>query len=301
VEHQMYRASLILIVALVLSTMGLGNASAADAGDGSMDTLSAYLHGRQMPLVEARMITDGRGERSLLLYGFVATPYGKRDAEDQARDFLDDPDVAIVNRIKVKPELLTLGTATDNSNAQAGEQPAADTTQGYPEDNADQTATQTEDFPDVIGDREAYANQEQNDALLTGNGALIGGLPLALVILGSGSIFPPVMPYPIYYNRLPSPFGSPPVVVSAPPIFVRRSPFAPPPFRGFPPAFGPGISPFPAGPAPMFPATGGAPPFVTTINPGFGGFARPGFAAHGGFGGGFGGGGFRSGGFGGRR
>jgi uncharacterized membrane protein YgcG len=289
----MYRASLILIAALVLSIIGLGNALAADVADGSMDTLSAYLHGHSLPLVEARMITDGRGERSLLLYGYVATPYGKSDAEDQARDFLDDPDVEIVNRIKVKPELLTLGTPTDNSNAGTEEQPAADTAQGD-SDSADQTAAQTQDFPDVIGDREAYANQERDP--------MIGGMPLALVILGSGSIFPPIVPYPIYNNRLPSPFGSPPVVVSSPPIFVMRPPFSPPPttFRGFRPAFGPGISPFPAGPAPMFPATGGTPPFVTTINPGFGGFARPGFAVHGGFGGGgFGGGGFRGGGFGG--
>ena len=70
----MYRASLIPIAALVLSTMGLGNASATDSGDGSMDTLSAYLHGHRMPLVEARMITTDRGQRSLLLYGYVATP-----------------------------------------------------------------------------------------------------------------------------------------------------------------------------------------------------------------------------------
>jgi hypothetical protein len=39
-----------------------------------MDTLSAYLHGHRMPLVEARMITTDRGQRSLLLYGYVATP-----------------------------------------------------------------------------------------------------------------------------------------------------------------------------------------------------------------------------------
>ena len=291
----MYRASLILIAALVLCTIGLPNASAADAGDGSMDTLSAYLHGHRMPLVEARMITNERGERSLLLYGYVATPYGKSDAEDQARDFLDDPDVTIVNRIKVKPELLTLGTATDNSNAGTEAQPDASATQGDLEGDTDQTAAQTEDFPDVIGDREDYANQEQNDEMLTGNGALIGGLPLAMVILGSGSIFPPVLPYPIYYNRLPSSFASPPIVVPSPPIFVVRHSFGPQPFRGFPT----GVSPFPAGPAPMFPATGGAPPFVNTITPGFGGFARPGFV-HGGFGGGFGGG-FHGGGFGGRR
>jgi hypothetical protein len=260
------------------------------------------------------MLTDDSGGRSILLYGFVATPYGKDDAEEQARDFLDDPDVAIVNRIKIRPELLTLGT-TDNSNAGAEPQPAVDTGQADPENSADQTATQTQDFPDVIGDREAYANQESNDQMLTGNGALIGGMPLALVILGSGSVFPPIVPYPTYYNRLPS-YGPPSVVVSSPPFFVTRGFNPPPTFRGFPSAFGPGVSGFPAGPAPMFPATGGTPPFVSTVNPGVARFGAPGFAPHSGFagggfvgggfggrgfGGGFGGGAFRGGGFGGHR
>ena len=206
----------------------------------------------------------------------MATPYGKSDAEDQARDFLDDPDVTIVNRIKVKPELLTLGTATDNSNAHAEAQPDAGATQGDPEDNADQTATQTEDFPDVIGDREDYANQEQDDELLTGNGALIGGLPLAMVILGSGSIFPtgPAVAHLLQQAAVVLWFSSDSGSLTA--DFRSAALLRPQPFRGFPSAL-PGVSPFPAGPTPMFPATGGAPPFVNTITPGFGGFARPGF------------------------
>lgn len=293
----MYRASLLLVAALVLCTIGVRNAPAADSDDGSMDTLSAYLHGHRMPLVEARMVTNQRGDRSVLLYGYVATPYGKSDAEEQTRDYLDDPDVTIVNRIQIKPELLTLGTATDNS-GEAAQAPSADglagaqaapgqetPSQEAPSDAAG-TAVATGDFPDVIGDREAYANQERDEELLTNNGALIGGMPLAVVILGSGSIFPPILPSPIYYNRMPSPFVSAPVF--HPPVYVMRPLYNPPPFRGFPPPVVPGISPYPAGPAPMFPATVGR-PFATTINPGFG-FAQPGFAAHGGFGGGFGGG-----------
>jgi len=303
----MNRFCLILVAAVVLLTLGGHDALAAD--DGSTDTLSVYLHAHRLPLVEARMLTGDRGERSVLLYGFVATDYGKRDAEDQARDFLDDPDISIINRIKVRPELLTLGRPANDYNSETGTQP---TSAENDSDSADHTATQTQDFPDVIGSSEDYSNQERDAELLMSNGAAVGGIPLALAILGSGAVFPPVIPDPIYYNRIPPGFGPPrsvvfppPLVVSAPPVIVVPPRWNPPPvvYRGFPPP-GPGYfpSPFPAGPTPMFPATGGAPPFGSTVNPGFGGYAGPGFATHGGFdGGGFGSrGGFGgSGGFGG--
>ena len=107
----MRRLCLILVAAIFGVGLGFANGFAADTGDGAADTLSAYLHGRRLPLVEARMVTNESGQRSLMLYGFVATDYGKRDAEDQARDFMDDPDVEIINHIKVRPELLTLERA----------------------------------------------------------------------------------------------------------------------------------------------------------------------------------------------
>ena len=104
----MCRLCLILVAAIF--SVGLAfNGFALDNGDGSADTLSAYLHAHRLPLVEARIVSNN-GQRTLMLYGYVATSYGKRDAEDQARDYMDDPDIDIVNRIKVRPELLTMGT-----------------------------------------------------------------------------------------------------------------------------------------------------------------------------------------------
>jgi len=282
----MYRICVILAAAFLVTAAGVRAAGAAD--DGS-NTLSAYLHAHSLPLVEAQMVTGEHGARSILLYGYVATEYGKNDAENQARDYVDDPDVTIVNRIKVTPELLTLGT--QNTNPDAAAQSGPDATDDQADASADE-AIQTQGFPDVIGDRAAYANQEQDAESALNSGIMTGGIPLAMVILGSGAIFPPINP-PIF--RGPSYYHPPMVFAPAPPVIVYR-PFPPSPsgFRPYP-GYAPGFpSPFPAGPAP--------------INPAFGEFRSPAFTAHSlsGFGGSFQGGGFGGGihgggGFGGHR
>jgi hypothetical protein len=286
----MSRFRQILIAILVLSAAGIGVSLAADNNSQAMDTLSSYLHGRRLPLVEARLITKRDGERKLLLYGFVATAVGKADAEEQARDFMDDPDIEIDNRIKVRPELLTLG---NNSNtgaaAEAVPKPVQDS-QDASAENDRQQAAQLDIFPDAIQDREAYMNQGNDDELLTNNG-LSGGIPLSLAIIGSGFVVPPfgapIIAPPIYYNTLPPAVIRPPIAYSPPPVIVMRPPYTynpSPVFRGFPSPLTTTTSPFAAGPSPMFPATGGAPPLTTTINPAFGG----GFHSFSGFRGGFG-------------
>jgi hypothetical protein len=286
----MNRFCLFLGAAAVIGLMTASSVPAADSSDGSMEALTAFLHDNRLPLVEARMVTNDRGERSLMLYGFVATDYGKRDAEDEARDFMDDPDFPVINRIKVKPELLTLGKPD-------GSDPGTDAqAEGGLDDDAAQAAVETQDFPDAIGSPQEYADQERDDELLMSNGATMGGVPLALVLLGSGSIFPPIISSPIYSPFSPA-YIHPPMVIYPPrPVYVYRT-FPMRPYGGFPtsPIAGPFPSAFPAGPAPRFPATGGISPFAT-MNHGFGGFHSS-FGGFGGFHGGFGGGG----GFGGHR
>ena len=61
----------------------------------------------------------------MLLYGYVATAFGKLDAEELTQDFMDDPDVPIIDRIVVRPELLTMMPGNSNSSAD-GSEPAAD-------------------------------------------------------------------------------------------------------------------------------------------------------------------------------
>ena len=310
----MRRLWLVVLVVVFLAGAGSSNCRAADSDDSLPDPLSEYLHAHRLPLVEAQTTTDASGGRSLLLYGYVATDLGKRDAEDQARDFMDDPDIKIINRIVVRPELLTLGMPADSN-------PSADSTAPTADDDAvdGQAALSYANIPDPVGNAQDYANQERNDEYMMGNGATFGGVPLILAILGSGAIVPPLISPPgafgpNFYPRFsPSvnPAYYPPIGYPAPPVIIVNRMYNPPVGTpaGFPRGFGPGYypPPFPAGPSPMFPATGGI-PFPSAAGPGFGGFAGHsfpsaagsgfgGFAGHsfpsgftGGFHGGFGGG-----------
>jgi len=67
--------------------------------------LTNYLHSRQLPLVGARVLASNGGPRQAILYGYVATPFGKADAVDKAREFLNDSGAQVDNRIKIEPDL----------------------------------------------------------------------------------------------------------------------------------------------------------------------------------------------------
>src|SRR5579885_1630695 len=89
---------------------------------GQSRVITDYLKAHNLPLVGASMAADQATQsgRQLTLYGYVATPQGKLDAEDRARRVINDPTVPIANRIVVRPELLAMG----NSQPQA-EPPAS--------------------------------------------------------------------------------------------------------------------------------------------------------------------------------
>jgi len=115
-----------LIFGTVILLVGTASICAAAGADGSVsDPVSDYLHVNRLPLVEARTIVTASGERSELLYGYVATDVGRLDAEEQTQDFIDDPDMPIIDRIVVRPELLTMTPRVSNSSAD-GNEPAAD-------------------------------------------------------------------------------------------------------------------------------------------------------------------------------
>lgn len=73
----------------------------------SSDQLTYYLQGHRLPLVGAQVVNAPAGNHKIILYGFVATPQGKADAEDRTRQFLNEPGAEIDNRIVIRPELLT--------------------------------------------------------------------------------------------------------------------------------------------------------------------------------------------------
>lgn len=87
------------------------------AGQGRV--LTDYLKSHRLPLVGAKVVDSGTG-RQVILYGFVATPRGKDNAEKKVRRIINDPSVAIENRIIVKPELLTMNAPEGSSESQGG-------------------------------------------------------------------------------------------------------------------------------------------------------------------------------------
>lgn len=97
-----------------LSTSAAGQAdsgSAFNAAGYTRDSsesasLTDYLKTHRLPLVGAQVLKNSQGNRAVVLYGFVATPFGKSDAAAKARRFMKDGDMTVANRIEIRPELL---------------------------------------------------------------------------------------------------------------------------------------------------------------------------------------------------
>jgi hypothetical protein len=67
--------------------------------------LSDYLKHHSLPLVGAQVVTSASGGKQVILFGFVASDFGKTDAEQKARHYLKDSSLVVDNRIKISPEL----------------------------------------------------------------------------------------------------------------------------------------------------------------------------------------------------
>ena len=67
--------------------------------------LSDYLKHHSLPLVGAQVVTSPSGGKQAILFGFVASDFGKTDAEQKARHYLKDSSLVVDNRIKISPEL----------------------------------------------------------------------------------------------------------------------------------------------------------------------------------------------------
>jgi len=77
----------------------------APVDNSQSSALTDYLHTHQLPLVGARVLASSGGPRQAILYGYVATPFGKADALDKTRQWLNDSGAQVDNRIKIEPDL----------------------------------------------------------------------------------------------------------------------------------------------------------------------------------------------------
>ena len=125
--------------------------SAGTVAGGTIDSpqsqgLSDYLKHHSLPLVGAQVVTSPSGGKQVILFGFVASDFGKTDAEQKARHYLKDPSLVVDNRIKVSPELAGSGGSSGA------------TVNGVPSANA--TASDGSDPYGASGSIQDYQNNE---------------------------------------------------------------------------------------------------------------------------------------------
>ncbi len=101
------------------SSMPAPSSSGTVAG-GTIDSadsqgLSDYLKHHSLPLVGAQVVTSASGGKQVILFGFVASDFGKTDAEQKARHYLKDRSLVVDNRIKISPELAGSGSRSGST------------------------------------------------------------------------------------------------------------------------------------------------------------------------------------------
>jgi hypothetical protein len=216
------------------------SASEYTANSVSSTALTDYLHTHRLPLVGAQVMESAEGDHQVVLFGFVATAFGKTDAEAKARKFLKDPDITVDNRIKIRPELLSLKPTAPSSNATVP--PSSETA---PPSRATPRVPSASSPPPQ--DLQAYENQpgmnqlpmqqqfqQQNpDWATTVVPLIMMGAMIGLGALGGGSSFglggipsfgSPSYGSPSYGSPSGSPYGSSPYGSSP-----YGSPYSPPP------------------------------------------------------------------------
>jgi hypothetical protein len=75
------------------------------------EAVTRYLREHRLPLVGAQVSTSKGSGRQVMLFGYVATSEGKRNAEAKVRDYLHDPSVGIIDRVVVEPRLKEMEAA----------------------------------------------------------------------------------------------------------------------------------------------------------------------------------------------
>ena len=114
-------------VIIIMSACSVARAQNYVIDQGTSDAITKYLHMNELPMVTAEFSTSPGGSKQLILTGFVATQFGRNDAERIANAYLNDPSVNLVDQILLDPHVEDLrppqGSAAAASGAQAPNSP----------------------------------------------------------------------------------------------------------------------------------------------------------------------------------
>ena len=107
--------ALVIAIIVILATCGAAHAQNYVIDQGTSDALTRYLHQSELPMVTAEFSTSPGGSKQLILTGFVATQFGRNDAERIATGYLNDPSVNLVDEILLDPHVEDLRGAAQGS------------------------------------------------------------------------------------------------------------------------------------------------------------------------------------------
>jgi hypothetical protein len=110
------RRSANILIAVLCLVCAVGTASAQSVDTDTSALLTKYLHKNRLPMVGAQMSNSASGRR-LMLYGYVATDFGKSDAVTKSQRYLHDSTTAVINNIKVDPQVRRLKQPASNEGA----------------------------------------------------------------------------------------------------------------------------------------------------------------------------------------
>jgi hypothetical protein len=174
------------------------------------EQMTQYFRAHCLPLVSARVARDSAGRREVVLYGFVASDFGKSDATQKAQQLLGSESLAIANNILVRPQIAAMAAQEGNGNGSAANNEIPGTPLGLPP-----------------GVQEYQAQQEAHSGswasmlapllggLSIGGGSFIGGSGVMVspgmggfgMYPGSIPVYPGYPPYP--GAMMPYPGGMP--------------------------------------------------------------------------------------------
>ena len=119
-----------IVISVIIALLAIGGVARAQnyvIDQGTSDALTKYLHLNELPMVTAQFSTSPGGSKQLILTGFVATQFGRNDAERIANAYLNDPSVNLVDQILLDPHVEDLrpppGAAAAASSAQSPNSP----------------------------------------------------------------------------------------------------------------------------------------------------------------------------------
>ncbi len=147
--------------------------------------LTSYLQQHRLPLVGAQVMENRSGNRAVVLYGFVATQFGKSDAANKARSFLKDSNLTVANRINVRPELLSSSGSTEYSGSASSSSAPGNSAPNLQDYTDQQNAIQQ--YEQQQNPLPQYQMPQQNTTLTTMLPLLAIAGMLALGSFGGGS------------------------------------------------------------------------------------------------------------------